>query len=348
MTVSGLLHDIGHPPFGHGGETALNYKMHDWGGFEGNAQTLRLLTRLERYSPYDGLNLTRRSLLSVLKYPNSYEKLVRYELYPDKVPAKNRLIDIDSWKPPKCYYDDDQSVVDWLFQILSPEDKQAFTDFKQKNGNHNKTLHKNLDCSIMDIADDISYAVHDLEDAIHLGLITSDNGGKDISKIIKNYGDPSWQDNKHNQLFSYDHSIQKQAISDFIHYIIFEGVTIENYETIFQHPLLQHQATLKEKPKNFVGDLQDLVKKLLIDSQEVQTIEFGGMMVVMQLFDALESNPTKLLSKYFRNKYKKAHNEPLAQKRIICDYVAGMSDEYAYRMHQRLYGENTRSVFEKI
>ena len=66
-----LLHDIGHPPFGHGGEVALNYKMRDHGGFEGNAQTLRLLTKVENsYGAY-GLDLTRRALLGILKYPVS-------------------------------------------------------------------------------------------------------------------------------------------------------------------------------------------------------------------------------------------------------------------------------------
>jgi len=62
-----LLHDIGHPPFGHGGEVALNYKMRAHGGFEGNAQTLRLLTKVENsYGAY-GLDLTRRALLGILK-----------------------------------------------------------------------------------------------------------------------------------------------------------------------------------------------------------------------------------------------------------------------------------------
>jgi len=69
-------------------------------------------------------------------------------------------------------------------------------------------------------------------------------------------------------------------------------------------------------------------------------------MVTMQLFAAIESNPKRLLSKYYSDKYNRASS--YLKKRIICNYIAGMTDEYAYRMHQRLYGENTRSVFEKI
>lgn len=64
-----FAHDIGHPPFGHGGEIALNYMMRHHGGFEGNAQTFRLLTKLEPYTPQSGMNLTRRTLLGIVKYP---------------------------------------------------------------------------------------------------------------------------------------------------------------------------------------------------------------------------------------------------------------------------------------
>lgn len=64
-----LAHDIGHPPFGHGGEIALNYMMRNNGGFEGNGQTFRIVTRLEAYTPEHGMNLTRRTLLGLLKYP---------------------------------------------------------------------------------------------------------------------------------------------------------------------------------------------------------------------------------------------------------------------------------------
>ena len=76
ITVICLLHDIGHPPFGHGGEVALNYTMRAHGGFEGNGQTLRLLTKIESsYGPY-GLDLTRRSLLGILKYPASWNSVI--------------------------------------------------------------------------------------------------------------------------------------------------------------------------------------------------------------------------------------------------------------------------------
>ncbi|VWX50633.1 HD domain-containing protein [Novosphingobium sp. 9U] len=66
----GCSHDLGHPPFGHGGEVALNYCMRNHEGFKGNGETLRLLARLESFPQAARANLTRRTLLGVLKYPH--------------------------------------------------------------------------------------------------------------------------------------------------------------------------------------------------------------------------------------------------------------------------------------
>ena len=77
-----LSHDIGHPPFGHGGEVALNFMMQDHGGFEGNAQSLRILGKRGSYSPTYGMDVTRRALLGILKYPVLYHDVVGQ--YPPK------------------------------------------------------------------------------------------------------------------------------------------------------------------------------------------------------------------------------------------------------------------------
>ena len=74
-----LAHDLGHPPFGHGGEIALNRCMIDHGGFEGNGQTLRILASIEPYTEKHGMNLSRRSLLGVLKYPAPLSAVVNKE-----------------------------------------------------------------------------------------------------------------------------------------------------------------------------------------------------------------------------------------------------------------------------
>ena len=135
VEVAGLTHDLGHPPFGHNGETALNAIAARIGGFEGNAQTLRVLTRLEaKVLAADGrsvgLNLTRASLDASCKYP-----------WPNTPP-----------NPKFGYYADDHPAFAWL-RADSP---------------HRRTC---LEEQVMDWSDDVAYSVHDVEDAIHAGLV---------------------------------------------------------------------------------------------------------------------------------------------------------------------------------
>lgn len=138
VDVAGLAHDLGHPPFGHNGETELNRLADAIGGFEGNAQTLRVLTRLEAKTLTEdgrsvGLNLTRASLDASCKYPWARrEGTAKFG-----------------------YYADDAHVFAWVREGAAGE----------------RTC---LEEQVMDWADDVAYSVHDLEDALHTGLITLD------------------------------------------------------------------------------------------------------------------------------------------------------------------------------
>jgi dGTPase len=113
ITAISLAHDIGHPPFGHGGEIALNFLMREHGGFEGNAQTLRLVHLLEPRSKRGGINLTRRTLLGLIKYPAKYS-IANHEIGsgPESSTLNFSDIKLDDWKPPKCYYDEEQCLVE--------------------------------------------------------------------------------------------------------------------------------------------------------------------------------------------------------------------------------------------
>jgi dGTPase len=159
IAFAGLAHDLGHPPFGHNGEHALDDMMKKYGGFEGNAQTLRILARLEKKTYLDddcssqredmadiygrfGLNLTFRSLAAILKYDTV-------------IPT----IRNDDDKLVKGYYASEQTLVEEIKRRVVPS-----TPAPEK--------FKTVECGVMDVADDIAYSTFDLEDTLKGGFLT--------------------------------------------------------------------------------------------------------------------------------------------------------------------------------
>jgi dGTPase len=153
VEFAALAHDLGHPPFGHNGEAALDECMRAVGGFEGNAQTLRILAHVEKkrtatpgYIEYSGgqdqrrgLNLTFRSLASILKYDKQI--ITRSE--------KEPII--------KGYYAEERHLVEKMKEAVTGQENYD-EDFKT------------VECAIMDIADDIAYSTYDFEDAMKVGF----------------------------------------------------------------------------------------------------------------------------------------------------------------------------------
>ena len=342
-----LLHDIGHPPFGHGGEVALNYMMRHHGGFEGNAQTLRLLAKIEDSYGDFGLDLTRRSLLGILKYPVSWSSVVAPEM-PVASETLNKTIRVNDWLPPKAYFDCEQPEVDWLLTGLSPADAIRFQSLaKQPSATqHGRSAFHTFDCSIMDIADDIAYGVHDLEDAIHLRLITrSQMDTPELRQLLAETpfkSTENWLD----ALFDKSLHIRKQAVGEMVNYFI-TAATVQEVDDAFEEKLLHYNIALLPEARNLLTYLMGSVYQHVIDSQESRTFEYGGQTVVLRLFEAFSSNPGSLLDKKNRQFFHQQEDEASAL-RVVCDYIANMTDEYAYRMHERLFGFNTRTIFERL
>lgn len=340
-------HDFGHPPFGHNGEVALNALMQDAGGFEGNGQTLRILSRLESKTSDHGLNLTRRTLLGVLKYPCKYSSVARQtEALPNHLRAEN--IAPKLCKPPKCYLDSETDVVQWILQPFSETDRALFQSQNAPTADaHGKSLHKSLDCSIMELADDISYSVHDLEDGIALGLIRKEHL-VELSNVFNTSWGKEWElDQLVEKLYDEKQSKgidRKWAIGALVHALIGSINLVEN--SSFSHRILKFNAKLENEAKQVVELIKGVALKHVIGLQTVQTLEFRGRHLVLEIFKALNSDPEKLMPEYFVDIYKGAAQH--SKRRVVCDYVAGMTDNYATKMYERLFVPRLGTVFEKL
>lgn len=335
-------HDLGHPPFGHGGEVALSYCMRDAGGFEGNGQTLRILTSPVETTPQPGLNLCRRSLLGVLKYPAPYSRVANPAMRPALHAGGSVLQTLDraASKPPKCYLDTEARVVDWVLAPLHHNERVQFAETREIPDDHAKTLHKSLDCSIMDVADDIAYGVHDLEDAIGLKLVTRDAFCRAVpAEISASFGQP--HERIVAALFGPSHR-RKAMIGALVHHFIASTRLTEDAR--FETPLLRFRVTLPKGPGTFLGALKKFIFKTVIDSPEVQQLEFKGQAMVVAVFEALQSDPGRLLPLNWRDRFDKAGGDP----RVICDYVAGMTDGYLLKTYERLFAPRMGSVFDRL
>jgi len=348
ISVICLLHDIGHPPFGHGGEVALNYMMRHYGGFEGNGQTLRLLTKVENSYGSFGLDLTRRSLLGILKYPVNRSKIAA----PHQPPVHDSIhktIKINDWLPPKAYFDCEQPEIDWLLSPFSNKDRELFQSLSKMphDTQAGKSAYHSFDCSIMDTADDIAYGVHDLEDAIHLRLINPSHlDTPELRNLLSATLLAQDQDRIIHSLFSPDLYLRKQTIGEMVNYFITSTQLIITNEE-FENNLLKYNLALIPEAAALLNYLMKCIYQNVIDSQEARTFEYGGQTVVLRLFDAISSNPASLLDNKNRLLFNQAKDETAAY-RVVCDYIANMTDEYAYRMHERLFGFNTRTIFERL
>ena len=168
IEAAALAHDLGHPPNGHGGEIALNYLMQKNGGFEGNAQTFRITATLGEYESGFGLNLTRATMLGLSKYPTLYSTFKNS--YPaSSKESQEKFPKFSNYKPPKCIFDSEKEILDWMLKPFIKEDREKYCQIDKKTG---KAKNFNFFSSIVDLADDIAYGVHDLEDAIALKLVS--------------------------------------------------------------------------------------------------------------------------------------------------------------------------------
>lgn len=371
--VAGLIHDIGHPPFGHNGERALDDCMKCCGGFEGNAQTLHIILRLEKKEKpakiFDdsgkdcrcGLNLTVRSIASGLKYDN--------------------LIPI--------YREDDAGLLKGYYEC----DKDCIETVKEKLiGDKNYKNFKTIECSIMDIADDIAYSTYDLEDAFKAGFLSpfkimaaEDNIYKQISEKLKKSGiiadadecrtavislfSEVWQDsiNTQKKIHTSDNEYAAKTITNMLNsyvyseefasngymrnqfssYLINEfinGVSIKINET---HPILS-TVEVERNIEILINVLKHFSYVYLINSSRIKVFENRGYEIVRKIFEKLSDNEGyKLLPEDYQTIYFESKTDE-GKRRVICDFIAGMTDRYAIEFYGRLFSENPQTIFKPL
>ncbi|MBA4600864.1 anti-phage deoxyguanosine triphosphatase [Thermoactinomyces mirandus] len=337
LEAAALAHDLGHPPFGHRGEEALHTCMEDYGGFEGNAQTFRILTRLEGEQDACGLNLTRALLMSIMKYP----------IFLDTAMNPGQEEPVLKLPPKASVFRCDQEAFEWTLSSLTEQERDFLMETEKVPNQHRRTLHQTLECSIIELADDIAYGTHDAEDAIQLGLIRLSRL-KTLLRPFHNSGiypelqeaskDLDGLDPEDTQLKYRLKKVFARLISTFITHV----QVVEN-QFPASTPRLQFHVALPGDLRTLLDCLKQLVSEKVIHSQRVQTISWKGKHVIHCLFHAFMTED-RLLTEHDRMLVNCSATEA-ERARVVCDYIAGMTDSFAMRMYDRLFGQS-RNFFD--
>jgi dGTPase len=375
VETAALVHDIGHPPFGHNGEKALDRCMHQKGGFEGNAQTLRILAKVEKReklpgtSPIGimtadrsdgrrGLNLCYRTLAAALKY----DREIPYDR-----PSNDGL--------KKGYYSGEADLVARI--------KRAVTGVAKYPESF-----KTIECQIMDIADDIAYSTYDLEDSLKAKFLTpfAMFGASGmlmdavLERVRKSMG-PTYSRARllkclfriFEDLFDLDEvpddleTAGEEGLAIFIAAFasmadklmtggyrrslftsdlvgqFISGIEVDpNYEI----PALS-SVKLKRSVLEKVEVLKHFTYCSLIASPRLKVAEYRGLEIVRELFEVLtdrDGEGERLLPEDVLTLFGEIRNED--RDRVICDFIAGMTDRYAIEFYGRLKSERPETIFK--
>ena len=331
VEAGALAHDIGNPPFGHSGERKLHQLFKNAGGFEGNAQTLRILTSVEKKKKeFNGLNLTYRTLLSVVKYFHKYKE-------------DNGVI------YSKFIYDDD-------YDLLS------------KFVNNNQVKMRTLDVQIVDIADEIAYAAHDLEDGLRQKCYTIE---EILQDFYNEYGDcesfKQFEDivNKCREESGYktekkcgvDSSVFsklfRQELSSLLIYTLINDLKlmpIDKKEKTKRGSMYDKELGF-EKYGILAHGLKEITYRCINHNDVVYTYEKKGDKILSTLVEFYRENNVFLPPEYrienciiCKKQTASKLDEKILRERLICDYISGMMDSYAISKYEKITGIS----FEKI
>lgn len=304
-----LAHDIGHPPFGHNGERALAEWAAECGGFEGNAQTLRVLTRLEPKVFDDqghsrGLNLTRSSVLASIKYPWGREDADgsgKFGVFPD-----------------------DRAVFEWAREGLPPRSLS-------------------VEALVMDFSDDVAYSVHDFEDAIVNGFLRPEHLVERSERdSVAHHMSADWTDEEVQHAWerlsavpgwitSFSHGRRelaqlKNLTSTLIGRFAQSAslITIDGVDQLF----------VAEDTRAEIAVLKGIVSYHVMYHTARQPLYVSQRQVLQDLAETLFEHPEHL-DRSLAEDWSRASDD-CARKRVVVDQVASLTDQSALSWHERL------------
>lgn len=319
-----LAHDIGHPPFGHAGETSLNRLMADCGGFEGNAQTLRLIgqTIFSEGSGRRGMSPTRAFADGVLKYKDTWATgKVNHFLYTDQA----------------CF----------LEFVAGEASSSAVAKTKQS-----------IECQVMDWADDVAYCLGDLMDGVRSRFIGVQSveewaSGESVSSESQELLDRICKALRERTLSRclavlYGELVEAVSLSDS------NDKTMRSLTNRYSFNL-----DILPSAQDLVRTLKKLSRELVFSTAQVKQLEVKADNMLRQLFGTYEEHywaSTKPDKDTFRLLPSNAHVQVMqipradaeSRARLICDHLSGMSDEFAVRTYRRMFDPDFGSLVDLI
>ncbi len=272
-----LAHDLGHPAFGHSGEATLARLMKDFGGFDHNKQSFRIVTQLEhRYAEFPGLNLTWEVLEGIVKHETEYDKSDAAEFNPD--------------------------------------------------------LRGSLEAQITNLADELAYTAHDLDDGLRSGMITPTMlEGIDLWEILRS--SVGWHSGQLDDL------TRHRAIRKLIGLEVTD--VVQSTSQKLRESAVRSVDELQQLPYNVVGvsedlrrrnrQLKDFLYKNMYRHWRVMRMSVKAEAIITRLFEAYRAEPA-ILPRHIQTAVSERGLE-----RTICDYIAGMTDRFAIEEHRKLF-----------
>ena len=309
-----LAHDIGNPPFGHAGEVVLS-NVCDENPYEGNAQTFRILNKLEeRHHGYYGLNLTIRTMLGVVKY---LKPEVEKTTNPDGV-------EINISNDKFLYKKDYELVNNWL-------DTYGIT-------------HKTIDCEIMDLSDEIAYAIHDLEDALRLNYFTLDELLYEFSVSSDYSGIKTELENLIIQAREFANKAHVYKSSE-EYAMLFRKELTSILANVFVRDIDLIEGKLGYKSlRQLVKGLKKMTFKCIKRQPEIIEYEQLGRQILTKLFELYTDRSYNKEMVLLPANYRDTQN----WNRKVQDYIGGMMDIYAIQQYEKYFGKlDSKGIYLK-